>query len=219
MVRITKVHTGGGDSGETSLVDGSRVPKSDARIEVVGTCDEVNALLGLVLMESNRLSDTHSDGGNRVTTRRVKDVCNSAIGRLQSELFDLGAELACPPDQIPEYMQLIDQEDSDRLCEEMDAWNEELQPLESFILPSGSGPIASMHLARTVIRRLERSMVAMKDGIRPLSLQYVNRLSDWVFVLTRWVSSRLGEEESLWIPKGKREAGTAGMTRRQNANR
>ena len=219
MVRITKVHTGGGDSGETSLVDGSRVPKSDARIEVVGTCDEVNALLGLVLMESNRLSDTHSDGGNRVTTRRVKDVCNSAIGRLQSELFDLGAELACPPDQIPEYMQLIDQEDSDRLCEEMDAWNEELQPLESFILPSGSGPIASMHLARTVIRRLERSMVAMKDGIRPISLQYVNRLSDWVFVLTRWVSSRLGEDESLWIPKGKREAGTAGMTRRQNANR
>ena len=219
MVRITKVHTGGGDSGETSLVDGSRVPKSDARIEVVGTCDEVNALLGLVLMESNRLSDTHSDGGNRVTTRRVKDVCNSAIGRLQSELFDLGAELACPPDQIPEYMQLIDQEDYDRLCEEMDAWNEELQPLESFILPSGSGPIASMHLARTVIRRLERSMVAMKDGIRPISLQYVNRLSDWVFVLTRWVSSRLGEDESLWIPKGKREAGTAGMTRRQNANR
>ena len=219
MVRITKVHTGGGDSGETSLVDGSRVPKSDARIEVVGTCDEVNALLGLVLMESNRLSDTHSDGGNRVTTRRVKDVCNSAIGRLQSELFDLGVELACPPDQIPEYMQLIDQEDSDRLCEEMDAWNEELQPLESFILPSGTGPIASMHLARTVIRRLERSMVAMKDGIRPISLQYVNRLSDWVFVLTRWVSSRLGEDESLWIPKGKREAGTAGMTRRQNANR
>lgn len=219
MVRITKVHTGGGDSGETSLVDGSRVPKSDARIEVVGTCDEVNALLGLILMESNRLSDTHSDGGNRVTTRRVKDVCNSAIGRLQSELFDLGAELACPPDQIPEYMQLIDQEDSDRLCEEMDAWNEELQPLESFILPSGSGPIAAMHLARTVIRRLERSMVAMKDGMRPISLQYVNRLSDWVFVLTRWVSSRLGEDESLWIPKGKRETGTAGMTRRQNANR
>ena len=219
MVRITKVHTGGGDSGETSLVDGSRVPKSDARIEVVGTCDEVNALLGLILMESNRLSDTHSDGGNRVTTRRVKVVCNSAIGRLQSELFDLGAELACPPDQIPEYMQLIDQEDSDRLCEEMDAWNEELQPLESFILPSGSGPISAMHLARTVIRRLERSMVAMKDGMRPISLQYVNRLSDWVFILTRWVSFRLGEDESLWIPKGKRETGTAGMTRRQNANR
>ena len=219
MVRITKVHTGGGDSGETSLVDGSRVAKSDARIEIVGTCDEVNALLGIVLMESERLPDTHPDGGGRITVRRVKDVCSSAIGRLQSELFDLGAELACPPDQIPEFMQLIDQEDSDRLCEEMDAWNEELQPLESFILPTGSGPISSMHLARTVTRRLERSMVGMKEKVRPLTLQYVNRLSDWLFVLSRWVSFRLGEEESLWIPKGKRELGTAGMTRRQNANR
>ena len=147
MVRITKVHTGGGDSGETSLVDGSRVDKSDARIEIVGTCDEVNALLGLVLMESNRLPDTHSDGGARITVRRVKDVCSAAIGRMQSELFDLGAELACPPGQIPEYMQLVDQADSDRLCEEMDAWNEELEPLESFILPTGVGPIAAMHLA------------------------------------------------------------------------
>ena len=94
MVRITKVHTGGGDGGETSLVDGSRVAKSDARIEIVGTCDEVNALLGLVLMETNRLPDTHSDGGTRITVRRVKDVCSAALGRMQSELFDLGAELS-----------------------------------------------------------------------------------------------------------------------------
>ena len=108
MVRITKVHTGGGDEGETSLVDGSRVAKSNARIEIVGTCDEVNALLGMVLMETNRLSDTHADGGSRITVRRVKDVCTSAIGRLQSELFDLGAELACPPDQIPEFMELLE---------------------------------------------------------------------------------------------------------------
>tara|TARA_B100000424_G_C22936160_1_gene498147 strand:- start:849 stop:1514 length:666 start_codon:yes stop_codon:yes gene_type:complete len=219
MVRITRVHTGGGDAGETSLVDGSRVSKSDDRIEIVGTCDEVNALLGLVLMETSRLPDNHPDGGARTTVRRVKDVCLAALGRMQSELFDLGAELACPPDQIPEYMQLVDQEDSDRLCEEMDAWNEELEPLESFILPTGSGPIAAMHLARTVTRRLERAMVAIKDEMRPLSLQYVNRLSDWIFVLTRWTSARLGEDESLWTPKGKREAGIAEMTRKQNANR
>ena len=218
MVRITKVYTGGGDLGETSLVDGSRVAKSDARIEIVGTCDEVNALLGNVLMEANRLSDTHADGGQRVTVRRVKDVCSTAIGRLQSELFDLGAELACPPDQLPEFMQLIDQQDSDRLCNEMDAWNEELEPLESFILPTGSAPIAAMHLARTVTRRLERSMVGIKDEMRPLTLQYVNRLSDWIFILTRWVSFRLGEDETYWTPKGKRESGTADMTRRQNAN-
>jgi len=219
MVRITKVHTGGGDLGETSLVDGSRVSKSDARIEIVGTCDEVNALLGVALMESNRISETHPDGGERITVRRVKGVCSEALSRLQSELFDLGAELACPPDQIPEYMELLDQNDSDRLCEEMDAWNEELQPLESFILPTGTGPVAAMHLARTVTRRLERSMVAIKDGMRPLTLQYVNRLSDWLFVLTRWVSFRLGEDESLWVPKGKRSSGTADLTRRQNANR
>lgn len=213
------MHTGGGDLGETSLVDGSRVSKSDARIEIVGTCDEVNALLGVVLMESHRLPDTHPDGGERATVRRVKGVCTEALGRLQSELFDLGAELACPPDQIPEYMELLDQNDSDRLCEEMDAWNEELQPLESFILPSGTGPVAAMHLARTVTRRLERSMVGIKDEMRPLTLQYVNRLSDWLFVLTRWVSFRLGEDESLWVPKGKRGSGTADLTRRQSANR
>ena len=219
MVRITKVYTGGGDLGETSLVDGSRVPKSDARIEIVGTCDEVNALLGVALMESNRIPETHPDGGERITVRRVKGVCSEALGRLQSELFDLGAELACPPDQIPEYMELLDQNDSDRLCEEMDAWNEELQPLESFILPTGTGPVAAMHLARTVTRRLERAMVGIKDEMRPLTLQYVNRLSDWLFILTRWITFRLGEDESLSVPKGKRGGGTAELTRKQNANR
>ena len=113
-------------------------------------------------MEVNRLPDTHPDGGARITVRRVKDVCGSALGRMQSELFDLGAELACPPDQIPEYMQLIDQQDSDRLCEEMDAWIEELDPLESFILPTGSGPIAAMHLARTVTRRLRGQWLQLR---------------------------------------------------------
>ena len=102
---------------------------------------------------------------------------------------------------------------------EMDAWNEELEPLESFILPTGSGPIAAMHLARTVTRRLERGMVAIKDEMRPLSLQYANRLSDSIFGLTRWTSARLGEDETLWTPKGKREAGIADMPRKQNANR
>lgn len=218
MVRITKVHTGAGDGGETSLVDGSRVEKSTSRIEIVGLADELNATVGMVLMEINRLVSTHNDGGERITVRRVQDVCNSALGRIQSELFDLGAELACPLENIPEYMQLLDQEDSDRLCEEMDTWNEELSPIESFILPTGSGPIATLHLVRTVARRLERSMVGMKSELSPLSLQYVNRLSDWVFVMTRWISFRLGEEETLWIPKGKRSKGTVEMTKRQSRN-
>ena len=218
MVRITKVHTGGGDAGETSLVDGSRVDKSTPRIEVVGLCDELNATIGMVLMETNRLASTHSDGGERITVRRVKDVCGSALNRIQSELFDLGAELACPIESIPEYMELLDQEDSDRLCEEMDTWNEELDPIESFILPAGSGPISTLHLSRTVARRLERSLVAMKDQIRPMVLQYVNRLSDWLFVMTRWITYRLGEKESLWIPKGKRNTGVSEMTKKQSKN-
>ena len=175
MVRITKVHTGAGDGGETSLVDGSRVGKSTKRIEIVGLCDELNANVGLVLMEVDRLVSTHADGGERITVRRVQDVCRSALGRIQSELFDLGAELACPLENIPEYMELLDQEDSDRLCNEMDTWNEELEPLESFILPAGSGPVATLHLVRTVARRLERAMVGMKDELRPMTLQYLNR--------------------------------------------
>ena len=204
MVRITKVHTGGGDAGETSLVDGSRVSKGEPRMEMVGTCDELNAVLGMARMEVNRLRGEHVDGGERASVKAVRRISEAALGRMQSELFDLGAELACPKDAIPEYMVLIDQQDSDRLCEEMDSWNSKLQPLESFILPTGSGPIATLHLARTVARRLERSMVGMGDEIRPLVLQYVNRLSDWIFVLTRLFSIELGEDETLWTPKGKR---------------
>lgn len=204
MVRITKVHTGGGDGGETSLVDGSRVSKGDPRMEMVGTCDELNALLGMVRMEVARLRLTHADGGERASVKKVQRTCEAALGRLQSELFDLGAELACPIDAVPEFMVLIDQDDSDRLCAEMDSWNASLSALESFILPTGSGPVATLHLARTVARRLERSMVAMGEDVRPLAIQYVNRLSDWIFILTRWIAASLGEDETLWTPKGKR---------------
>jgi len=218
MVRITRVYTGTGDSGETSLVDGTRISKSDIVMEMVGTCDEVNALLGLALMEIKRLDSTHQDGGLRQNVSKLQEVSSRAISRVQSELFDLGAELACPQDSIPEYMVLIDQEDSDTLCDEIDAWNKELEPLSSFILPTGSGPIATLHLARTVIRRLERNMVSTSK-IRQLTLQYVNRLSDWVFVLTRWISHRLAEDESLWTPKGRRLKSTAASTKRQQDNR
>ena len=218
MVRITKVHTGGGDGGETSLVDGSRIAKNHSRMEMVGTCDELNACLGMVAMEANRLDEIAEDGGNRPTVRQVRDVISKGIGRLQHELFDLGAELACPKDSIPEGMVLINQDCSDRLCEEMDAWNEELEPLSSFILPSGSSTITTLHLARTVARRLERVMVEMKEDLRSLTLQYVNRLSDWLFVLIRWTSTRLCEDEVLWLPLGERIAGQADTIRLQKAN-
>ena len=204
MVQINRVHTGSGDSGETSLVDGSRVLKSHPRLMVVGLCDELNTSLGLVIMESNRLSEIAHDGGPRPTVRRVKAVLSASMSRVQQELFDLGAELACPLDAIPEYMELIDENDSDMLLEELDAWNQKLTPLKSFIMPTGSPPVALVHHSRTMARRLERHMVGLGDEIRPIALQYVNRLSDWLFVLARWITHCLGESEVLWVPKGQR---------------
>ena len=215
MVRINRVYTGGGDTGETSLVDGSRRSKADPRFEVVGTCDELNAVFGLVAMEANRMPD-HEDGGNRATVQRVQTILSMVLTRVQNELFDLGAELACDPSKLPEYMVLISEEQSNVLVDEMDAWLEHLEPLTSFILPAGHGPEAMLHLARTVARRLERSVLRLKEtegdaSVRPIVQVYLNRLSDWLFVLGRWVTSGLGHDETLWQPLGKRgpEAGVA----------
>ena len=174
MVNINRVYTGGGDGGESSLVDGSRRKKSDVRFDVVGVCDEVNSWLGMVLAELARLPD-HEDGGQRTNVHRVQTVLTEALVRVQNELFDLGAELACPPATLPEYMVLISQAQTDVLMEEMDAWLATLPELTSFILPAGSPPVATMHLARTVVRRLERGLVHLVDeegegAVRPLAL-------------------------------------------------
>ena len=222
MVRITRVYTGGGDDGSSSLVDGSRLSKSDQRFEVVGCCDELNATLGIVAMEINRLP-AHEDGGGSNAIERVQLVISSALKRIQNELFDLGGELACDPEKIPQYMVLIGQQQSDVLLEEMDAWLEQLEPLTSFILPSGEGPEAVIHLTRTVTRRLERTVLRLaesegKDAVRPLVLVYINRLSDWFFVFGRWVCLGLGNDESLWMPLGHRgpETGVAALIRKLN---
>tara|TARA_B100000674_G_scaffold492229_2_gene511783 strand:- start:1227 stop:1922 length:696 start_codon:yes stop_codon:yes gene_type:complete len=224
MVKINRVYTGGGDGGESSLVDGSRRKKSDARFDVVGVCDEVNSWLGMVLAELARLPD-HEDGGQRTNVHRVQTVLTEALVRVQNELFDLGAELACPPATLPEYMVLISQAQTDVLMEEMDAWLATLPELTSFILPAGSPPVATMHLARTVVRRLERGLVHLVDeegegAVRPLALVYVNRLSDWFFVMGRWTSMMLNEEEALWVPLGKRpaEKGVAHRVDQMRAN-
>jgi len=210
MVKINRVYTGGGDNGESSLVDGSRRKKSDLRFDVVGMCDEVNSWLGMVLMEIERLPD-HDDGGERTGVTRVQTVIGEAVSRVQNELFDLGAEMACPPETLPDYMVLISQEQTDVLVSEMDAWLGSLSELTSFILPSGSAPVAASHMARTVVRRLERSVVALKEregdeAVRSVVGVYLNRLSDWLFVMGRWISSTLNEEETLWVPLGKRTA-------------
>ena len=121
MVRITRVYTGTGDEGETSLVDGSRVLKTHPRLQVVGTLDELNSILGMVLMEVNRMPTKHSDGGQRKNVQEVQNISLLGIKRIQQELFDIGAELACPIDNVPKGIQLLDQEVGDLLLSEMDS--------------------------------------------------------------------------------------------------
>ena len=209
MVRITKVHTGGGDTGETSLASGERVSKNHPRVDFYGTIDELNSVIGMVQAELGRVDTHHEDGGSRATVRVVKNAVTSKIALIQQELFDVGGECSFTPDQLPDAMTVIGQEQADRLCTEMDAWTENLDPLESFILPAGSPLIATMHLARTVARRAERRAMSLRESegenaVRDVVIAYLNRLSDWFFVLIRWVAKTLGEDETLWVPLGKR---------------
>ena len=209
MVRINRVYTGTGDDGTSAFVDGSRHRKSDVRFSAVGTCDELNSIVGIIRRDCSQLPD-HADGGNSASVTRIQKISEVALNRIQSELFDLGAELACQPNDLPEYMQLINQQQCESLTDEMDAWLEQLEPLTSFILPSGTGPEPIIHHARTVTRRLERNIIAIEDeygseAVRPEVRVYVNRLSDWLFVFTRWVTKNLGNQETLWTPLAKRE--------------
>ena len=195
MVRITKVHTGGGDGGETSLVDGTRVGKEHQRVAIYGTIDEANSAIGIVRMELSRES----------IPMEVCDYADKLLGTIQQELFDVGAECACPPGGVPEQMSIIGAESGERLVAEMDSMLEDLEPLSSFILPTGSAAVANLHLARTIVRRAEREACALREEVRPEVISYLNRLSDHCFVLGRWISAKTGEEETLWTPLGKRE--------------
>lgn len=225
MVRINRVYTGTGDEGNTSLVDGSRVPKDHPRLQVVGTLDELNSILGIILMESNRIPIKHSDWRykNKMSVQEVQHIISRGIKRIQQELFDLGAELACPVDNIPSGIVLLQQEVSDMLLSEMDSMQKELNPLKSFILPGGVAPIANIHIARTVVRRAERLLIQLineegENSVRFFIKEYFNRLSDWLFILARWVSIRLDEEEFLWVPFEKRaeELSVSGIIERNN---
>ena len=193
MVRITKVHTGGGDGGETSLVDGTRVGKEHPRVAIYGTIDEANSAIGIVRMELGRASFP------MVETR---DYADKLLGLIQQELFDVGAECACPPGGVPEQMTIIGSDAGERLVSEMDSMLEDLEPLSSFILPTGSPAVANLHMARTIVRRAEREACALREEVRPEVISYLNRLSDHCFVLGRWITAQTGEEETLWTPLG-----------------
>ena len=178
-----KIYTRTGDRGETGLFDGTRVPKSDARVDAYGEVDELNALVGVV-----RAGRPDAD-------------LDEALGRLQRDLFALGARLADPAECIADRVKKasLTAEDVTQLETWIDRFEADLPPLRRFILPGGSAPGATLHLARTVCRRAERRIVGLgPDAVDPVLVAYVNRLSDLLFVMARLVNKRAGVPESEW---------------------
>jgi cob(I)alamin adenosyltransferase len=192
MVRLTRIYTRGGDKGETSLGSGARVPKHDLRVAAYGTVDEANAAIGVAR-------------GHTAADPAAADA-DAMLRRIQDDLFDLGADLCVPEGGARKDGALrIVQSQIDRLEREIDAMNERLAPLESFILPGGKPAAAHLHLARTIVRRAERLMteLAEADAVNPLAIAYINRLSDHLFVLARVLNDH-GGGDVLWRPGANR---------------
>ena len=183
MVRINRVTTRGGDKGETSLGDGSRVRKNDPRIEAIGAVDEANAAIGML----------------RLVTRDTPEV-TAMLARIQNDLFDVGADL-CVPGQSGDRLRLSDTPIL-RLEAEVAEMNANLPPLTSFILPGGSEGAAHAHMARTTSRRAERTVAGL-EGVNPNLVRYLNRLSDHLFVLGRVLNNN-GSDDVLWVPGANR---------------
>ena len=191
MVKITKVYTRTGDSGQTGLVGGKRLPKDHPRIEAYGTVDELNSVIGLALSFLAQ---------KEASKRREK--LELILEAIQQKLFDTGSELATLPGDEYEGQITLKAEDAEWLEEIIDAMNDELQPLKSFILPGGTSLNAFLHQARTVCRRAERDILKLNqiDLVNQEIIKYINRLSDFLFVAGRWVTETLGETETLWQP-------------------
>lgn len=181
-----KIYTKRGDKGKTSLFGGTRVAKSSARIEAYGTVDELNSLIGLAAAD-----DITSHG-------------SQLIKKVQEDLFVLGSDLATPPD-YKERIDRLGQGAIDFLEDAIDEMEEELEPLKNFILPGGAKQGATLHYARTVCRRAERNVVACADqeDISEIPLKYLNRLSDFLFVLARYENKQADVKEDVWKPERK----------------
>ncbi|OIQ38783.1 MAG: ATP:cob(I)alamin adenosyltransferase [Roseobacter sp. MedPE-SWde] len=192
MVVLNKIYTRTGDKGDTALGNGARVAKHDARVNAYGTSDELNACIGVARLSSS--DDAKMD---------------SALSRIQNDLFDLGADLCRPEmdkDAEAEYPPLrIAQSQVDRLESEIDAMNKDLAALRSFVLPGGSALAAHLHICRTVARRAERltTELATAEDINPVAVTYLNRLSDWFFVASRHANDN-GARDVLWVPGANR---------------
>lgn len=185
MVKLTRIYTRGGDKGETSLGDGGRVPKHDARVAAYGAVDEANAAVGVARLEADGDAD-------------------QMLRRIQDDLFDLGADLCRPGDDAAAALR-ITQSQIDRLEAEIDRINGDLASLDSFVLPGGTALAAQLHMARTITRRAERGITALAadEPVNPLAILYINRLSDHLFVLSRAANDG-GAADVLWTPGANR---------------
>jgi cob(I)alamin adenosyltransferase len=192
MVKLSRIYTRTGDDGATQLGNGARVNKHSLRVNAYGALDEANSAIGV-----SRLYTTAPDHA----------ASDNMLGRIQNDLFDLGADLCTPlpPDEAPGQVLRVGQDQISRLEREIDETNAHLAPLESFILPGGSSAAAYLHLARCVVRRAERDISALAEveSINPLSLIYTNRLSDHLFVLARYLNNLSGNDV-LWVPGAHR---------------
>ena len=193
MVRLNVIYTRTGDTGETGLGDGSRRSKSDARVAAMGDVDETNCIIGLALLAVRHASDA------------VDLAIEPVLTRIQNDLFDLGADLCLPrqPGEKPGSVLRVAASQVQALEHAIDALNERLHPLRSFVLPGGSAPAAALHQARAVCRRAERAMVALLavegEGVGEAALAYINRLSDYLFVAAR-AANDFGRSDILWAP-------------------
>jgi len=187
MVKLNKIYTKTGDKGETGLADGNRVSKDDIRVAAYGTVDEANAVIGM--------ARNHTDGA-----------VDEALVRIQNDLFDLGADLSTPIKNGEENALRIIGKQVDWLEGEIDALNANLDPLKSFILPGGNEAASTIHLARTIVRRAERLAVGLskKEKANPEAIKYLNRLSDYLFVLSRHLNDN-GKKDVLWVPGASRK--------------
>ena len=189
MIEINMVYTKTGDDGSTSLAVDGRVSKASARIEAIGTVDELNSQLGVVI--------AHWQNSGVTTTPLA------ALARIQNDLFNLGSELALCSEAEEPKTPCIRTNDTTQLEQEIDHYNASLPALTSFVLPGGSLLSAQLQVARSVCRRAERRLIqlAANETVRPAALIYLNRCSDWLFVLARWVLTEQGQPEYLWQPQ------------------
>ncbi|NBO38733.1 cob(I)yrinic acid a,c-diamide adenosyltransferase [bacterium] len=194
-MRITRVYTKTGDKGSTSLADGSRVSKADLRLETYGTVDELNAIVGLCRSSLAELLVQHSD--------RLS-FFDRSLECIQNDLFNLGGDLATPIASRWENMIVVGEAEITHLEQMIDELQQDLLPLKEFVLPGGTRLNAELHIARTVCRRAERIAVQLQENaeINPQAVPFLNRLSDYFFVASRWVQKELGASEVTWKKVG-----------------